>query len=185
MEEKIEIKKQIEKRLLKEVFLVELGLDINAYKDKLIEEINKSVESNRNNNFKTNVKGKMTPWGHFIENEYFVKIIKTVFKKISNMKITPNLSVIVSDAWGIKIEGQEHTKEHAHETAFMSGVIYLSNTNQILNFPELNIDIHPKVGSVVLFSGFLKHGTRNYVFQEPKFAIAFNICDSAFANQPR
>ena len=88
MEEKIEIKKQIEKRLLKEVFLVELGLDINAYKDKLIEEINKSVESNRNNNFKTNVKGKMTPWGHFIENEYFVKIIKTVFKKISNMKIT-------------------------------------------------------------------------------------------------
>ncbi len=185
MQEKIEIRKQIEKRILKEIFLVELELDINAYKDKLIEEINNSVESNRNNNFQTNVKGKMTPWGYFIENEYFVKIIKTVFEKISDMKITPNLSVMVTDAWGIKIEGQEHTKEHAHETVFMSGVIYLSNTNQILNFPELNIDIHPKVGSVVLFSGFLKHGTKNYVFREPKYAIAFNICKSNFSHQPR
>ena len=186
MQEKIEIKKHIERPITKNVFLLEFSLNIEDCKDKLIKLINDSVNSQINNNYQTNVKGKMTPWAYFVNNEHFNKIMQKVVKKMSDLKIKPNTKFVIDEAWGIKLEGDEHTDTHNHEEAFFSGILYLSDSDQLLNFPQLNIDIRPTVGSVVIFSGDLEHQTKNHVLKEPKYAIPFNVFKiSNYVNLPR
>ena len=186
MQEKIEIKKHIERPIVKNVFLLEFSLDINDCKDQLIKLIDDSVEGQVNNNYQTNVKGKMTPWSYFVNNEHFNTIMQKVIKKISDLKIKPNTKFYINEAWGIKLEGMEHTNIHNHEEAFFSGIVYLSDSDQLLNFPQLNIDIRPRVGSVLIFSGDLEHGTKDHVLKEPKYAIPFNVLKiSEYVNLPR
>ena len=72
------------------------------------------------------------------------------------------------------------------QEAFFSGIVYLSDSDQLLNFPQLNIDIRPRVGSVLIFSGDLEHGTKDCVLKEPKYAIPFNVFKiSEYVNLPR
>jgi len=58
----------------------------------------------------------------------------------------------------------------------VSGILYLSNSSTPLKFPDLNIEISPKVGTLAAWCSPLKHGT-GYLQEGPKYAIAFNMSD--------
>ena len=56
-----------------------------------------------------------------------------------------------------------------------SGVLYLSDSEQKLVFPELEIEVTPKKGTLVMFNSYLKHKTNSInKSDEPKYGIAFN-----------
>jgi hypothetical protein len=67
------------------------------------------------------------------------------------------------------------TRRYDHEPAYLSGVIYLNDHGQILEFPELKRFVKPEKGKFVLFSSCLKHKAARSFFIDPKYAISFNI----------
>ena len=66
---------------------------------------------------------------------------------------------------------------HDRWGARISGVLYLNNSKQNLLFPQLDIEVKPEVGKLVMFTSILKHQTKLQYNNEKKYAIAFNIFD--------
>ena len=80
----------------------------------------------------------------------------------------------IADAWGIKIDKDDYTKLHDHASAMYSGILYLNDVDQKLNFPELSMSVTPRKGTFVSFSSWLKHGADPNQ-GETKYAIPFNL----------
>lgn len=170
--------RHIEKNIKKDIFLCEVVLNVNNVKDLLIVDIEKGIVDQSNQNYKTNVLGNMTDWKYFSNNEIFQK---KMLEGMNEIKKTLKLNTIIklTDAWGIKINEGEQTKYHDHsDVSKYSGILYLNDNEQTLNFPELNISIKPKEGHFLFFSSILVHGTDINISNKPKYAIAFNTLSS-------
>jgi len=167
------LSKYIEKEVLVPSFLIELTLNVTSVKDDLIKTIEKGILENSNMNYKTNVKGQMTHWKYFNSNQSFLSVLDQGFLEIEkNMKLKEGH---IFDAWGIKIFDRGYTVYHNHSEALYSGILYLNDSEQVIHFPRLNIEINPKEGSFLFFSSHLIHGTKNYNFKNIKYAIPFNF----------
>jgi hypothetical protein len=70
----MEVIKYIERKIQTSVFFFETKLDIAKDKNYLIAKIEEGIKSNTNNNYITNVKGKMTDWNYFVNDQIFFKI---------------------------------------------------------------------------------------------------------------
>lgn len=172
------LNKYIEKEVLVPSFLIELTLNITSLKDDLIKMIEKGILENSNMNHKTNVKGQMTHWKYFISNESFLNVLDQGINEIEkNIKLK---DAHLWDAWGIKMFNRNYTAYHHHAEGLYSGILYLNDSEQILHFPQLNIESHPKEGSFLFFSSHLMHGTKNYNFKNIKYAIPFNFKEKKF-----
>lgn len=168
--------KRIETNIPISVFFYELQLNIDAYKDEFIDIINKGIEENNNYNYKTNVLGKMTDWKLFLNNKKFYEVLNIGFEVIKqNLRLKP---AYLAEAWGIKIDQGDETLMHDHFESLYSGILYLSDSDLVTFFPEINVRIKPKVGTFLFFSGPLKHGTEKNTQEKSKYAIPFNFAES-------
>ena len=169
------INKYIEKEINIPIFFSECSIDITDTKDYFISKIEESINSKENNNHKTNVKGKMTPWNFFVNDQNFHKILDKGVGQIS--KFIKLKKSYLEEAWGIKIEKGNETLFHNHDECKFSGILYLNNTELPIYFPQLDINIVPKMGTFLLFSAILNHGTNVNKSEQAKYAIPFNFSE--------
>ena len=107
--------------------------------DYFIKKIDEGCESNKNMNFVTNVKGKMTDWNYFKKDEKFLPVLK---KALIFSPLNHKLELI--EAWGIKMSPGHFTKIHAHSENNFSGILYLNDADNKIFFPQINLEIQPK-----------------------------------------
>ena len=138
-----------------------------------IEKIKEGCVAPEEKNYQTNVKGKMTGWQFFLKDENFLKIFTKFVSYIDDNINLPHYSL--SEAWGFELNLNERTLFHSHEQNLWSGVLYLSSSNQTLNFPQINEKLKPEIGTFALFSPFLNHGCSKNEDQFPKYGISFNV----------
>jgi len=167
------LNKYIEKKIQVPIFFAECSIDITDIKDYFISKIEENINSKENNNYITNVKGKMTSWNLFANDQNFHKILDKGTEQIGKFIKLPRS--YLANAWGIKIEKGNETIFHNHRENEFSGILYLNNTELPIHFPELNIYIVPKTGTFLFFSAILNHGTDVNKSEESKYAIAFNF----------
>jgi hypothetical protein len=141
-----------------------------------IEKMEKGFKQENNKNFLTNVKGLMTSWDFFNNDLEFLKLLWPFFDLIEK-EILNLPKFILQESWGIRNDLGSYTKSHDHLRSIFSGVIYLNDHNQLLNFPDINQTLKPSMGSFAIFSGFLKHNCIRSLDMRPKYALSFN-CSS-------
>jgi hypothetical protein len=166
----IKTNKIIEKNILRKAFLHEIELQIDS--NYFIQEIENSLKET-NLYYATNVKGKMTAWNAFNNNDNFLKVLSEGVKHISkhiNFK-----GEQLESSWGLKLEKGDYTQKHNHATSILSGILYLNEVDQELVFPDIQINVQPKKGTFLLFSPWLDHYTDFNRSEESKYAIAFNF----------
>tara|TARA_R100000455_G_C6216804_1_gene82544 strand:- start:71 stop:589 length:519 start_codon:yes stop_codon:yes gene_type:complete len=165
----MKVVKIIEKKVPIQIFLYECvaeNINVNYFKEKIDNNLN-SLSGN------TNVKGGMTGWKLFAEDQEFINVLKNNFEGLP-YAIPPGF---MREAWGIKLEKGENTTFHHHNPANVSGILYLTESSTPLKFPDLNLDIFPKVGTLAAWSAPLMHGT-GFLQEGPKYAIAFNMTEA-------
>ena len=164
------IRKQIEKAISVQVFLYEYI--VGCYTQSLINKIDQVLKET-NLNYVTNVKGKMTNWEAFTQDPNFLKAIdEGIPKLMESLKLRP---MQLAEAWGLRHDRGDFTQEHCHTPFPVSGILYLSDKNTPLVFPELRLEVVPEKNSMVLFSGHLKHSAPINRSDQSKYAIAFNL----------
>tara|TARA_S200002703_G_scaffold88402_2_gene76305 strand:- start:1976 stop:2494 length:519 start_codon:yes stop_codon:yes gene_type:complete len=140
-----------------------------CHNDYLINKIEEGIKSKDNNNHWTNVKGEMTSWNFMVHDEVFKKLL---FKSMDELQLDlPRLGVC--EAWGFKINPNQHTQEHKHMCEY-SGIFYLNDSDMTIDFPELRKSITCSKNKFLFFSGVLLHGTKPLV-KGVKYGIAFNL----------
>ena len=167
------INKIIKDKVKIEYLFIQGVLDIDS--NSFINKINKGIKEKENENFKTNVKGLMTSWQYFNNNNNFLKVLLPIFDYLDSLKnIKP---YYLQSAWGIKEGFSNYTQEHIHGHApnYFSGIIYLNDHTQTLLFPEIKLKFKPILNSFLLFSSFLKHKTIRNTSNKEKYAISFNL----------
>ena len=170
------IHNHIEDKALSEYFFVEGLIDIDS--KYFINEIKKGVEKEDNNNFKTNVRDKVTSYKYFNYDKKFINILEK-FSNYIESRCKTNLYGLI-DSWGYCVDTNNKTLFHDHKYCVWSGVIYLNSHSQYLKFPGINKKIKPEKGKFVLFSSFLKHGTERHDSKETKWGISFNMAPDIF-----
>ena len=149
---------------------------INLDEKYFIEKIKEGCESPGEKNYQTNIKGKMTDWKFFISDQTFLNIFANFVRYVDD---NINLSnYYLSDAWGFELNLNERTFFHRHKEALWSGVLYLSSSNQTLDFPQIGEKLKPEIGTFALFSPFLDHGCKRSNDNFPKYGISFNVYEN-------
>ena len=165
------IEKDVERYVQKKYHFTKGKIDIDA--NYFIKKIQESCQSEKNLNYKTNIKGLMTPYKFFIGDRNFQK---PLFELIDFVDQNFNyVNYHCEDAWGFEVRQREKTTYHNHRGSLWSGVIYLNSSTQLLRFPEINEEIKPEIGSFAIFSSFLKHGCEKNTDDHSKFGLSFNI----------
>ena len=167
----MKIDDHIEKQILTDYFLIEGTVEIDE--KYFINKIKKGFEKENNMSFKTNVRDYMTPFEYFNNDEKFLNILKDFISYI-DARIQLNKYTLI-DSWGYCVRTGNKTKFHHHGRNMWSGVIYLNEHPQVLEFPDIKKQIKPKKGKFALFSSFLKHGTERHDSKETKWVISFNL----------
>ena len=172
------IRKQIEKEINVKVFLHEYIVQCDS--EKLIKKIDHLISQN-NLNYATNVKGKMTVWHAFDNDPDFLQAMAQGMQKVTEAGNFQRMNL--HEAWGLRHDTNDFTQEHDHIASPISGVLYLSEKNTPLIFPDLNLEVYPEKNSLVLFRGILRHSSPVNTSNDSKYAIAFNFIqfkDDAF-----
>ena len=167
----MKLKKVINDKVKKDYLLIEGFLDIDS--KYFIKEIDKAIQGEDNNNFKTNVQGFMTPWQHFNNNKKFLKTLLPLFDYLDTLPTIKNYRL--GSSWGLKEGFTNFTQDHNHLPNYLSAVIYLNDHEQMLIFPELQKKFKPRKNSFILFSSFLNHRTDRNLSDKDKYAISINI----------
>jgi hypothetical protein len=166
------ISKHIQSQYLKNYFLVKGKFEINS--KYFIEKIEEGIKDSQMN-FKTHVKGFMTPWKYFIhDNEIYNHLFK-IFDFIDKNLNAPPYTLV--DIWGFKHVTGSKTTEHDHIPSLYSGVIYLTE-GEDLYFPEIKETVKCEPGSFAIFSADLKHGCERNLSNNPRYGISFNLMDN-------
>tara|TARA_E500000178_G_scaffold308971_1_gene322976 strand:+ start:2340 stop:2855 length:516 start_codon:yes stop_codon:yes gene_type:complete len=169
----MKISKHVLSKIERDYFFIKgnTTLDLNYF----INEIEKGINQENNKNFKTNVKGMMTDWKYFCNDKRLMQFIMTLTSYLDNEKIF-HKTYYLGEAWGLKETFGGRTTLHDHSKALWSGVLYLSNIDQPLVFPEINEEIEVRTGNFAIFSSFLSHKTKNTILDESvKYGISFNF----------
>jgi hypothetical protein len=162
------------------IFTTNLTLD-STVKDTLIRTIKDGGDKQtRTSNVKATI---MTDWG--MQNEPgFVdleKEITSIINYIPNIIepnwTTQNIPMVIGNMWGMCYKKNDYTKVHDHWPATWSGTFYLDIPTDYagtLFFPELEHNIEPITGQLVIFSGATKHGVDTIKSNGERLAISFN-----------
>jgi hypothetical protein len=156
-------------KIEKWVFLIEYQLKNLNFVDILKKEIKNKVGSM---NYKTNVKGEMTDFTEFVNNEILINILRECME-VTNVLSLPKS--VLKDAWGNILKKGDNVQQHTHHGYTISGVLYLTEKGPGTYFPEFNKTIDEKIGKVVLFSGDALHSVPVYRGDEDRYTIAFNF----------
>jgi len=151
------------------LFTTKLDLDFNYF----IKRIEQGLKHEDNQNYNTNVDSLMTPWNYFVDDKAFHNQICIPTMDIIQKRIKKTASFKIQNAWGIIQDINERTKEHNHDRCYISGVVYLNDCKQKLYFDEIDQEIVPEKGLLVIFSGSLQHYTNRNIYNK-KYAMSFN-----------
>jgi hypothetical protein len=83
------------------------------------------------------LKALMTSWDFFNDDLELLKLLWPFYDLIEK-EILNLPKFILKQSWGIRNDLGSYTKLHDHLGSIFSGVIYLNDHNQLLNFPEIN-----------------------------------------------
>ena len=174
----MEIEKEIISQIERDYLFItgKFNLDYKYFIDK----IDSNISSKDNLNYKTNVIGKQTPWNLFNNDEKFKYVLYDIFDYLDGLKNTKGYYLNAS--WGLREDQGDYTRIHDHLPSFLSGIIYLNKHSQKLYLPEIDQEINPDCGKLVLFSSFLKHYTKRNNINNGKYAIAFNLNYTTVSN---
>ena len=165
------IDNHIEDECLTEFFFIEGTIDINS--EYFIEKIKQGFQEESNMAFKTNVRDLMTSYTYFNHDDEFSKVLQGFIKYI-DARIKFNRYVL-QDSWGYCIRTGAKTIMHTHKPSIWSGVVYLNDHPQTLDFPEIKRKIKPEKGKFALFSSFLNHGCKKSKSKDTKWGLSFNL----------
>jgi len=137
-------------------------------------DIKNNIDLNLNNY--TNVKGGMTEWHHFLDNDNFKKFIVFVINKhqLTNPQLFQYFleKHIVSNAWGNEIKLGDSLNFHTHTC--WHGILYLTKGCDLI-LPELNIKITPSPGDYYIFPPSVYHGFNKSTEKQNRYSLVFNI----------
>jgi|TARA_R110000765_G_scaffold141830_1_gene242842 hypothetical protein len=159
------------------IFTANLTLDPTV-KDTIIRTIKDGGDKqNRTSNVQATI---MTDWSMqnepgFVDLEKEINsIINYIPKIFSDTRDSP---MVIGNMWGMCYKKNDYTKVHSHWPATWSGVFYLDIPTDYagtLFFPELEHNIEPITGQLVIFSGTTKHGVDTIKSNGERLAISFN-----------
>ena len=172
----LEIKQHLERSISQPIFFLEFKIKLKP--KYFIDKIEEGIEDRDNLSFKTNVMGEMTSYTWFNRDKNFLDIVQKGLDYIDSTNLHEKLpKCLLKESWGVKTGYRNKIKKHDHWGARISGVLYLNNSKQNLLFPQLDMEVKPEVGKLVMFTSILKHQTKLQYNNEKKYAIAFNIFD--------
>ena len=167
------IEKVLNKKVQKEYFFIKGKIDLNS--EYFINKIKSCWGTEQQRTSFTNVKGLMTSWDYFNNDEEFFKIISQLIYCIdSQINLSPYKLV---ESWGLELKKNQYTAFHDHQSRYWSGVIYLNSSQQDLIFPEIKEKIKPEPGAFGMFSAFLQHGCELNKEDTSKYAMSFNMSE--------
>ena len=105
-------------------------------------------------------------------------------------KLAPQ--IFIKSSWATQTKRHEYARLHDHGASDMSGVYYLQTNSEDGNFyfksPNTILtqtyiaqkvtderDIVPEVGKIILWPGYLQHGTRVNNTEHERVSISFNV----------
>ena len=124
----------------------------------------------------TNVKGGMTDWKHFVNNNNFQKFLSFLINK--HQTTHPEIfeyfyeKNFVADAWGNEMKKGDSLTPHNHPC--YHGILYLTEGCDLI-LPELNLKITPKPGDYYLFPTCILHGFDDIEDDMTRYSLIFNI----------
>tara|TARA_R100000329_G_C7582505_1_gene206369 strand:+ start:73 stop:693 length:621 start_codon:yes stop_codon:yes gene_type:complete len=136
------------------------------------------IKNNLNPELKnyTNVKGGMTDWNYFLDNENFKKFISFVINKHqgTHSDIFEHFfeKFHLKNVWGNEIKKGDSLDYHTHPN--LHGVLYLTKGCDLL-LPELNLKITPDPGDYYIFPPEIVHGFDECVEEKYRYSLIFNI----------
>tara|TARA_R100000664_G_C2758700_1_gene147840 strand:+ start:4770 stop:5318 length:549 start_codon:yes stop_codon:yes gene_type:complete len=170
----LEIKRHLERPISLPIFFLECKINIQP--KYFIDKIEEGIKHESNENFKTNVIGEMTSYTWFNRDKNFWKALQQGLDYIDQTDLYKMLpKSILKESWGIKTGYRHKVKDHNHWGARISGVLYLNDSDQNLFFPQLNIEVKPETGKLILFTSILDHHTNLQLEKKNKYAISFNM----------
>ena len=115
------VSKTIDDKIERKFFFItgKINLDSNYF----INKIKKSCTSEDNLNFRTNIKGNMTPYKFFNNDKYFLILLMQFIELIDEKYNFPKYHI--KDAWGFEVSKDEKTLYHSHATSLWSGVFII------------------------------------------------------------
>ena len=124
----------------------------------------------------TNVKGGMTNWLYFLDDDDFKKFF--IYLINTHQTTHPHLFEYfleryeVTNAWGNEIKPNDSLNYHTHPC--WHGILYLTKGCD-LYLPELNIKITPEPGDYYIFPPEVLHGFDKYEGEQNRYSLVFNI----------
>jgi len=172
------VTKHKKSKILQDYFFIKGNIpNINA--DYFINKIEEGIKVEGNLTNKTSVKGELTSFDYFNQDTELHKILHTLMDYYEKNNLDSSRSYYLKNSWGLKEIFGGFTIQHNHRYYLWSGVIYLSDINQPLFFPEINEEIKVEKGNFAIFSPFLNHETKNRVyFNEIKYGLSFNFAET-------
>ena len=162
-----------------DIFTAHLKLD-STIKDTIIRTIRDGGDKQ---NRKTNVKATMTNWDMQKE-PGFAELEKELTSIINYLPEIPNhygsgspAAMEIDGMWGLLYKKNDYTDVHSHWPAVWSGVLYLDIPTDYagtLFFPELEHNIEPVTGQLVIFRGSTMHGVKTFQSNGERLAVSFN-----------
>ena len=167
----MEVIKIIDKPIEQRTFFYEFQIE-NEDTDYFIKKIEDNIDSELSG--RTNVKGLMTSYKLFINDNLLKEILHPVVDKVEAVKNFGTGRMHLFDAWGIKLLIGQHTQAHTHRGSYLSGIWYLNDCDNPLIFPQLNLNIKPKKNRILFWDPVLRHYTP-MVEDKTKYALVFNF----------
>jgi hypothetical protein len=124
----------------------------------------------------------MSPWKSHLLNEKFhplCELTESIGKQISSEHLKANLDALnltlkLTDCWGVIYDNSDHTIPHMHYPADLSAIVYLEadENSAPIRFGD-ELELRPKPGLMVIFPGILMHEVpANY---SKRVVIAMNL----------
>lgn len=124
----------------------------------------------------TNVKGGMTKWSHFLDNNNFKSFI--VYLINTHQNTHPGIFEYflerkkIENAWGNEIKQGDSLNYHTHSC--LHGILYLTKGCDLI-LPELNLQITPEPGDYYIFPSEILHGFDESQEKNNRYSLIFNI----------
>ena len=128
----------------------------------------------------TNVKGGMTKWDHFLNNDNFKGFLAYLIN--THQTTSPDLfkyyleKHTIEEAWGNEIKEKDSVEYHVHHS--WNGILYLTEGCDLI-LPELNMTITPRPGDYYIFPPEILHGFDKSNIKENRYSIVFNIVEKS------
>jgi hypothetical protein len=168
--------KKIKNKITRDYFFYSGNFN-NINSKYFIDKINKGIKEKTNLNRQTNLKSEMTSWNFFNNDLEFYNLLWPIFDFIDEELNPFENRYYLFESWGFKSSLGDYTIKHDHDSnnTFVSGVIYLNEHSQLLEFPQIKQTIKPDKGNFGIFSQFLEHKCKRNLHKKEKYGISFNI----------